>query len=243
MANIERRMGRRSHYNIIKKTPGKPKALKKHTFAKKNNDFGILKCTFEQEKDLRSDSRGPFFLYVYGGESKYNYLKNRYYDADTGCFITEDPIESENLYTYADNNPLKFYDDDGNKSKKKNKKKRQKAKKIIKQGVVLVGDFIGVNDAVNCVKSPGWKSCGKAVINITPVGKVNKAYKAGKAGVKLLKTARKKVEDTCHCFTAGTKVLTDKGEKKIEDVKYGDKVLSKDDDTGDVAYKSVVGLL
>jgi len=193
-------------------------------------------------KLLKEENPFRYSSYVYDEENKYYYLKNRYYDADTGRFITEDPIESENLYTYADNNPLKFYDDDGNKSKKKNKKKRQKAKKIIKQGVVLVGDFIGVNDAVNCVKSPGWKSCGKAVINITPVGKVNKAYKAGKAGVKLLKTARKKIEDTCHCFTAGTKVLTDKGEKKIEDVKYGDKVLSKDDDTGDVAYKSVVGL-
>ncbi|WP_025852428.1 polymorphic toxin-type HINT domain-containing protein [Paenibacillus ehimensis] len=43
----------------------------------------------------------------------------------------------------------------------------------------------------------------------------------------------------CNCFTAGTKVLTDEGEKPIEDIEVGDKVLSKDDETGEVAYKEV----
>ncbi len=31
----------------------------------------------------------------------------------------------------------------------------------------------------------------------------------------------------CHCFTAGTKVLTDEGEKNIEDIEVGDKVLPR----------------
>jgi len=43
----------------------------------------------------------------------------------------------------------------------------------------------------------------------------------------------------CNCFVAGTKVLTDEGEKNIEDIKVGDKVLSKDEETGEVAYKEV----
>jgi hypothetical protein len=43
----------------------------------------------------------------------------------------------------------------------------------------------------------------------------------------------------CNCFTAGTKVLTDEGEKNIEDIEVGDKVLSKDEATGEVAYKEV----
>jgi intein/homing endonuclease len=34
-------------------------------------------------------------------------------------------------------------------------------------------------------------------------------------------------------------VLTDEGEKNIEDIKVGDKVLSKDEATGEVAYKEV----
>ncbi|MBH5319866.1 Hint domain-containing protein [Paenibacillus sp. GSMTC-2017] len=47
---------------------------------------------------------------------------------------------------------------------------------------------------------------------------------------------------SCNCFTAGTIVLTEDGEKAIEDITVGDKVLAKDDQTGDVAYKEVRGL-
>lgn len=43
----------------------------------------------------------------------------------------------------------------------------------------------------------------------------------------------------CNCFVAGTKVQTDEGEKNIEDIKVGDKVLSKNEETGKVAYKEV----
>ncbi|WP_260612270.1 HINT domain-containing protein [Paenibacillus popilliae] len=43
----------------------------------------------------------------------------------------------------------------------------------------------------------------------------------------------------CNCFTAGTKVQTDDGEKNIEDIEVGDKVLAKDEDTGEVGYKEV----
>ncbi|GFN32160.1 hypothetical protein PCURB6_24200 [Paenibacillus curdlanolyticus] len=46
----------------------------------------------------------------------------------------------------------------------------------------------------------------------------------------------------CNCFTAGTKVLTDEGEKPIEEIEVGDRVLAKSDETGEVAYKEVVGL-
>ncbi|MWC27059.1 hypothetical protein GON22_02950 [Paenibacillus sp. MMS18-CY102] len=43
----------------------------------------------------------------------------------------------------------------------------------------------------------------------------------------------------CNCFTAGTKVKTDKGEKPIEDIHIGDKVLSKNEATGELDYKEV----
>jgi len=35
------------------------------------------------------------------------------------------------------------------------------------------------------------------------------------------------------------KVLTNEGEKNIEDIQVGDRVLSKDENTGEVAYKEV----
>ena len=49
----------------------------------------------------------------------------------------------------------------------------------------------------------------------------------------------RKAINACNCFTGGTKVHTDEGEKNIEDIEVGDKVLSKDETTGEVAYKEV----
>jgi hypothetical protein len=48
----------------------------------------------------------------------------------------------------------------------------------------------------------------------------------------------------CNCFTAGTKVLTDEGEKNIEDIEVGDKVLAKDENNpdGELAYMEVTAL-
>uniref|UniRef100_UPI001FE48C33 polymorphic toxin-type HINT domain-containing protein n=1 Tax=Paenibacillus koleovorans TaxID=121608 RepID=UPI001FE48C33 len=43
----------------------------------------------------------------------------------------------------------------------------------------------------------------------------------------------------CNCFTAGTKVLTIEGEKPIEEINVGDEVLSKNEETGEVAHKEV----
>ncbi len=47
-----------------------------------------------------------------------------------------------------------------------------------------------------------------------------------------------------HFFTAGTKVLTDEGEKNIEDIEVGDKVLAKDENNpdGELACKEVKAL-
>ncbi len=65
-----------------------------------------------------------------------------------------------------------------------------------------------------------------------------------KSGGKLVKKAVKTIDDLfeCNCFTAGTKILTDAGEKNIEDIEVGDKVLSKNEETGEQAYKVVTHL-
>lgn len=41
------------------------------------------------------------------------YIRARYYDASIGRFITEDPVQSENLFVYGDNNPLSKIDHTG----------------------------------------------------------------------------------------------------------------------------------
>ncbi len=43
----------------------------------------------------------------------------------------------------------------------------------------------------------------------------------------------------CNCFTAGTVVQTDEGEKSIEDIQLGDRVLAKNDETGEMSYQKV----
>ncbi|RAL26041.1 hypothetical protein DL897_06350 [Thermoflavimicrobium daqui] len=45
-----------------------------------------------------------------------------------------------------------------------------------------------------------------------------------------------------NCFTPGTLIKTAEGEKKIEDIKVGDKVLAKDEKTEKQEYKEVVQL-
>jgi hypothetical protein len=81
------------------------------------------------------------------------------------------------------------------------------------------------------------------------------AVGGGAAGVQITKALIKAIPDigktldkvgdaikTCNCFTAGTNVLTDEGEKPIEEIEVGDKVLSKSVKTGEVEYKEVVRL-
>ena len=53
---------------------------------------------------------------------------------------------------------------------------------------------------------------------------------------------RKLVGRTC-CFVAGTLVMTDRGLRPIEEIEVGDLVLSRDDETGETAYKPVTELI
>lgn len=52
----------------------------------------------------------------------------------------------------------------------------------------------------------------------------------------------KQLVGTCNCFTAGTKVSTENGEIPIENIKVGDKVLSKNEETDEIEYKEVTQL-
>ncbi len=70
-------------------------------------------------RDLgKAETRPQPFTYVgqHGVMAEQNdhyYMRARYYDADTGRFISEDPIGFEggiNLYAYASNNPVMFID-------------------------------------------------------------------------------------------------------------------------------------
>ena len=69
--------------------------------------------------------------YQEDGETGYKLLGHRYYDADTGRFLSRDPaFAGRNWYNYVDNNPLKAIDDEGLKKKM----------------YIIIGTLGGVND-------------------------------------------------------------------------------------------------
>nr|WP_254352269.1 polymorphic toxin-type HINT domain-containing protein [Paenibacillus dendritiformis] len=184
------------------------------------------------------------------------YLRARWYDPSIGRFLTEDTYEGEinnplslNLYTYVYNNPLIYSDPTGNfvypispaatcaadmaNCKTYLEAQAEAGKTIAVEGakLLLLDD---INTLISSEASFGEKALAAA--SLTPFGKAFKIIKAeSKIGKLLLK---------CNCFTAGTKVLTDKGEKPIEEIEVGEKVLAKDENNpdGELAYKEVTNL-
>lgn len=79
---------------------------------------------------------------------------------------------------------------------------------------------------------------GDIIIYVT-AAELIPAFRVYKGSGKVVKKKVKNQDELCDCFIAGTKVLTDTGEKSIESIMVGDKVLSKNDESGEVAYKEV----
>ncbi|GKU75957.1 polymorphic toxin-type HINT domain-containing protein [Paenibacillus sp. L3-i20] len=199
-------------------------------------------------------------IFRYSGEpwdstTQLQYLRARWYDPSLGRFINKDTYEgdlgnplSQNLYTYVYNNPLKYVDPSGNVP------------------VETILDFLSAGHSTyKMYKEPSWENAGNLAWDVVsvfvpyaPGSYVGKATKAvTKPAVKTtVKYAPKNNADeirmekqnarsqkfSCNCFTAGTKVQTDEGEKPIEEIEVGDKVLSKNEETGEVEYKEVVKL-
>ncbi|MFJ6207374.1 polymorphic toxin-type HINT domain-containing protein [Lysinibacillus sp. NPDC092081] len=163
--------------------------------------------------------------YVYDAETKLYYLQARYYDPATARFISRDPDPGDeddpvtmNGYTYGDDNPVMKTDPDG-----------KWVWLVINAGFAIYDGYKAYKSGKN-KKQIAWAVAS----NFFPLGKVKRVFRA-------VKTAKvgKGMSKVCHCFIAGTKVLTDEGEKKIEDIEVGDMVLAKDDETGEMAYKEV----
>ncbi len=87
------------------------------------------------------------------------------------------------------------------------------------------------SDGQGNLNAAGWA----AVAGLVPAGKALKLLKAGKAVEGVAKA--------CNCFAAGTLVAVEEGYRPIEAVKVGDRVLARDDMTGETALKPVVALI
>lgn len=70
-------------------------------------------ATLGNGKFLKDEQPFRYTSYFYDKESNLYYLKARYYDSSIGRFLSRDPFQNKNLYYYAENNPLKFIDPNG----------------------------------------------------------------------------------------------------------------------------------
>lgn len=182
---------------------------------------------------------------IYDDESGYYYLSSRYYDPNSMRFINEDTYQGDlvepstlNLYTYVGNNPLIYVDPSGHVWEWVGTRWRS-----IKKGASATVNFLVLDD-IRTLTDPKSSFFDKsmAVAGFIPVGKV---LKGGKLVVKWVNKNGKIINKVvkpiskCNCFTAGTKVQTADGEKPIEEIEIGDRVLSKDETTGEIAIKEV----
>ena len=227
-------------------------------------------------------------IFRYSGEywdatTNLQYLRARWYDPSIGRFVNEDTYEGElgnpltlNLYTYVQNNPLKYIDPSGNryipsemnsileatmKITSTESKAYSYAYNLLSREYADVYDnnrfnyLFGLLTQTSAYKNSAgnadwaraelakdyskWHqeiSFAEALASLGPIiGGIGKAREVG---------GKVRAIGGCNCFTAGTKVLTDDGEKNIEDIAVGDKVLSKDENNpdGELAYKEVTGL-
>lgn len=70
-----------------------------------------------QQNPAAPTDNNPFrYVGQYGvqyEEANLYFMRARYYDPNTGKFLSEDPIWSTNLFAYTDNNPIKYIDFNG----------------------------------------------------------------------------------------------------------------------------------
>lgn len=69
--------------------------------------------TLGNGKLLKDENPIRYASYHFDNETKLYYVKARYYNAELGRFTTRDPIQQDNLYIYAENNPVMYIDDTG----------------------------------------------------------------------------------------------------------------------------------
>lgn len=162
-------------------------------------------------------------------------MQQRYYDPVIGRFYSNDPVGFSasnpmmfNRYAYANNNPYKYVDPDGNAP-------IELMQAAIFDSALIEndGDYKSAMDSTNSEMDAMGDAQLTAISIIDTVSDVLAPIKG------LTKNAiQQAIKRTC-CFVAGTQVLTESGYKNIEDVKLGEKLWAKNTETGEQDWKPV----
>lgn len=180
------------------------------------------------------------------------YMRARYYSPELRRFLNRDVLpgnvadgQSLNRYAYVNGNPVSFVDPFGLSRDSDDSHTFWTVAKDVGMGAL---NFLILDDARTLLSNES--SLGEkawAATSFIPAGKLLNI--AGKGLLKLFGKATRFERKSgnlieCNCFTAGTKVMTDEGEKPIEEIEVGDKVLAKSefDENGELAYKEVTAL-
>jgi RHS repeat-associated protein len=154
------------------------------------------------------------------------YYRNRYYDPQTGRFISQDPIGQAggtNLYQYALSSPTTYTDPSGNSP--------------LIAGCVIGGLLDGGLDYLTqrlSGRKVNWGQVGQAAA----IGCIGGMLGAGLGAKAATRTTN------CNSFTADTLVMMADGTRKpIQDVAIGDTVLATDPETGDTGSRKVTALI
>ena len=201
----------------------------------------------EMESSFEEDYRLGFTGKVYNGKANLIYMKNRIYDPKIGRFWNTDKFDFRvkgitqfNKYYYADNDPINLKeqtgDDPGFYELIEFTSRGPISKEELQVRQTAAIDFVFfVNDMINpfsdvypALIDPSFQNTFTAGLGFLPGPNVMKSIKNF---------------DPCGCFVEGTLVHSAKGLVQIQNLKVGDKVLSKNKTTNELEYKSVTGLI
>ncbi|WP_405895230.1 polymorphic toxin-type HINT domain-containing protein (plasmid) [Streptomyces sp. NBC_01527] len=161
------------------------------------------------------------------------YYRDRYYDPETGRFISQDPIGQAggtNLYQYALSSPTTYTDPTGNNP----------MIAACAVGGILDGGISWASQRLSGRKV-NWGQVGNAALTGCMLGMAGEALGAFMAARSSMRAG------SClspNSFTADTPVLMADGtQKPIKDIKIGDKVLATDPETGETGPRAVTALI
>ncbi|MFJ2640412.1 RHS repeat-associated core domain-containing protein [Streptomyces sp. NPDC087511] len=161
------------------------------------------------------------------------YYRDRYYDPETGRFISQDPIGQAggtNLYQYALSSPTTYTDPTGDNP-------------MI--AACAVGGLMdgGIDWAFQRLsgRKVNWGQVGNAALTGCMMGMAGEALSAFTAARGTMRAGSCLARNS---FTADTPVLMADGTRKpIRDIKTGDKVLATDPQTGETGPRTVTTLI